>query len=87
MKYFREMAEKKVREEIAHMVAQAGMNSISLRGDKGSYTGTYWVSANDLYRVLTGRQINDDLESGRIPANQFFDEMNEPEVLPINPQP
>lgn len=81
MKYFREIAEKKVREEIARMVAQAGINNISLSNDKESYTGTYWISANNLYFILTGRHLNQDVEDGKIPANRFFDALNESDSL------
>lgn len=80
MNPFRKIIEKNVKEEIAAVIAQAGINSIPLRSDKETFTGTYWVSANMIYFYLTGRHLNHDRENGFLPRNRFFEELDKPEL-------
>jgi hypothetical protein len=59
--------------DIAQMVAAAGSNKVSLKTDN-NFTGTYWISANDLYFRITGRHLNADFEHGIVPRNAMMDE-------------
>lgn len=58
--------------ELVNLVSGAGMNKISLLDNK-DFTGTYWISANDLYFAIVGRHLNEDFESGRIPKNTMME--------------
>lgn len=72
-----EQIRKDEREKIARLVSQAGQNNISLLTGQEHFTGTYWISANNLYHKLTGRHLNEDYESGEIPRNKSVDEAHE----------
>lgn len=61
-------AREEEREKIAEMLSKAGDNKISMLDDD-NFTGTYWISLNDAYRLLTGRQVNHDWEQGKIEKN------------------
>jgi hypothetical protein len=60
--------------KIANMIAGAGSNKISLKDDR-NFTGTYWISANDLYFRITGRHLNADFDNGIIPRNAWMDDI------------
>jgi len=64
--------EEMTADTIAKMVAAAGSNDVSLKDGPG-FTGTYWISANDLYFRITGRHLNADFESGAIPRNEMME--------------
>lgn len=68
------MDEIKKVEDVAKMVAAAGMNNVSVLANK-TFTGTYWISANDLYFCITGRHLNADFESGVVPINSMFEQI------------
>lgn len=61
-------AREEEKERIAEMLSKAGDNKISIL-DNDNFTGTYWISLNDAYRLITGRQVNHDWEEGRIKKN------------------
>lgn len=65
----REEAKREEREGIARMVSQAGENMVTLLINEDSFTGTYWISANMLYFLLTGRHLNQDYEDGIVEKN------------------
>lgn len=68
--------EVKTVKAIAELVAGAGMNNVSLLTG-GKFSGTYWISANDLYFRITGRHLNDDFENKKVKRNKFMDELQE----------
>lgn len=57
------------RERCAELVAMAGVGKVSLLNNEDNFTGTFWVSANDLYFYITGTHLNADFESGKLPWN------------------
>jgi len=77
IKYFFSNLEKRIKEEtkreIALLISQSGMNKISLKG--GDFTGTYWISANGLYKILTGRHLSHDFDEGIIERNECMDNL------------
>lgn len=72
---------RKTVKSIAEMVAAAGTNNVSLRAEHDSSTGTYWISANDLYFQITGRHLNADFQEKRVKRNRMMEEVaNEPHL-------
>lgn len=63
------------RTRIALIVANAGLNRVPLLNNEKDFTGTYWISANMLYFVITGHHLNHDFDEGVIPRNVEMDEM------------
>lgn len=70
------------RERIAQMLSKAGTNKISVLDD-GNFTGTYWISLNNTYHILTGRQINDDFEKGKVEKNPTLEMIVRNSVYPV----
>ena len=66
----------KTKNDIAKLISQAGVNKISLKCG-GDFTGTYWISANNLYKILTGRHLNHDFDSGKIKRNECMYDLND----------
>ena len=63
------------RTRIAEIVAGAGENKISLLDNSDNFTGTYWISANGLYFMLTGKHLNQAFEDGDIAQNKQFNQL------------
>jgi len=63
--------------DIAHLIAGAGTNNVSLLSNRKTFTGTYWISANDLYFRITGRHLNADFENEIVPRNTMMDGLND----------
>lgn len=75
-----EEVKREERERIAKIVGRAGDNSISTLRTK-DFTGTYWISANNLYKELTGFHLNKAREIGSV-VNSTFNEIDEEALTP-----